>query len=262
MSGGWTIRRMRQSEYALLPELLLKAIYLPEGTPPPPFEAVFSPELLPYTVGFGAGAYDRALCAVVRGTVIGAVWVRLVRVFGYLDDATPELVLVVEEPFRGRGIGTELLRRMLLLAADEGVQHLSLSVQRANPPGGSTCAWASRRCGATAGRISCAARRRVWSAGRATVCGAGWSRLQGSSAATRSRKDKAPEGRSTETKGNRAGGRKHRPRTGGAKVGAGRQQEAPTAGRRHGAPAPPRQPTKDEAEHSRGECSASFFGRE
>lgn len=73
MSGGWTIRRMRQSEYALLPELLLKAIYLPEGTPPPPFEAVFSPELLPYTVGFGAGAYDRALCAVVRGTVIGAV---------------------------------------------------------------------------------------------------------------------------------------------------------------------------------------------
>lgn len=133
MSGGWTIRRMRQSEYALLPGLLLKAIYLPEGTPPPPFEAVFSPELLPYTVGFGAGAYDRALCAVVRGTVIGAVWVRLVRGFGYLDDATPELALVVEEPFRGRGIGTELLRRMLLLAADEGVQHLSLSVQRANP---------------------------------------------------------------------------------------------------------------------------------
>ncbi len=133
MSGGWTIRRMRQSEYALLPELLFKAIYLPEGTPPPPFETVFTPELLPYTVGFGAGAYDRALCAVVRGAVIGAVWVRLVRGFGYLDDATPELVLVVEEPFRGRGIGTELLRRMLLLAADEGVQRLSLSVQRANP---------------------------------------------------------------------------------------------------------------------------------
>lgn len=42
-------------------------------------------------------------------------------------------MLVVEKPFRGRGIGTELLRRMLLLAADEGVQHLSLSVQRANP---------------------------------------------------------------------------------------------------------------------------------
>lgn len=133
MSVGWTIRRMRQSEYAMLPGLLLKAIYLPEGTPPPSFQVVFTPELLPYTVGFGAGAYDRALCAVVRGEVIGAVWVRLVKGFGYLDDATPELVLVVEEPFRGRGIGTELLRRMLLQAADEGMERLSLSVQRANP---------------------------------------------------------------------------------------------------------------------------------
>lgn len=120
MSGGWTIRRMRQSEYAMLPGLLLKAIYLPEGTPPPSFQVVFTPELLPYTVGFGAGAYDRALCAVVRGEVIGAVWMRLVKGFGYLDDATPELVLVVEESFRGRGIGTELLRRILLQAADGG----------------------------------------------------------------------------------------------------------------------------------------------
>lgn len=117
----------------MLPGLLLKAIYLPEGTPPPSFQVVFTPELLPYTVGFGAGAYDRALCAVVRGEVIGAVWVRLVKGFGYLDDATPELVLVVEEPFRGRGIGAELLRRMLLQAADEGMERLSLSVQRANP---------------------------------------------------------------------------------------------------------------------------------
>ena len=49
-----------------------------------------------------------------------------------MDDETPSLALSLYKEYRGQGIGTELLRRLLELLRSEGYQRMSLSVQKAN----------------------------------------------------------------------------------------------------------------------------------
>ena len=70
------------------------------------------------------------------GELVGAVWLRLLagdeRGYGYVDDETPELGMAVQPAYRGRGIGSALLKRMLESA--EGVyRKVCLSVSADNP---------------------------------------------------------------------------------------------------------------------------------
>jgi GNAT superfamily N-acetyltransferase len=67
---------------------------------------------------------------------IGAAWLRLWlnddRGFGYIDDAIPELAIAVLPEYRGQGIGTELLMKVLA-AAQSTYPGISLSVRANNP---------------------------------------------------------------------------------------------------------------------------------
>jgi ribosomal protein S18 acetylase RimI-like enzyme len=71
-----------------------------------------------------------------RGQAVGAVWLRLLKGaekgFGYVDEQTPELGMAVLSEYRGQGIGTSLLARLIESAADVYAQ-LSLSVSAGNP---------------------------------------------------------------------------------------------------------------------------------
>ena len=60
------------------------------------------------------------------------MWVRRMHGFGHVDDATPELAVALYPEYRGRGIGTLLLRAMLERLRQEGCARVSLSVQREN----------------------------------------------------------------------------------------------------------------------------------
>lgn len=66
----------------------------------------------------------------------GAAWLRLLTGdnagYGYVDDKTPELSIAVVPEFRGTGLGTALLRRLLDDAAGE-YDAVCLSVRRSNP---------------------------------------------------------------------------------------------------------------------------------
>lgn len=126
-------RELRPDERPLLREFLLRAIYLPEGTPPPPPEIVESPELKIYFEDFGLHDADHALVAAAGEEVIGCVWCRRMRDFGYVDPQTPSLALSLREEYRGRGIGTRLLENMFELLRGKGYAQVSLSVQKANP---------------------------------------------------------------------------------------------------------------------------------
>lgn len=70
------------------------------------------------------------------GEPIGAAWLRLLtgdeRGYGYVDDETPELGMAVMPVYRGRGVGSELLGR-LLKSAGEAYRAVSLSVSADNP---------------------------------------------------------------------------------------------------------------------------------
>lgn len=128
----YMIREMKQEEYPLLDVFLYEAIYIPEGAKPPPRSVINCPELQEYIAAFGTRTHDRALAAEVQGEVVGAVWVRIMNDYGHIDKDTPSLAISVLPNFRGRGIGTALLRQLLSAERLAGCKNLSLSVQKSN----------------------------------------------------------------------------------------------------------------------------------
>lgn len=129
---NYTIRELRGTEYPLLKEFLYEAIFVPEGMGPPPRSILDGPELQVYISGFGAQPDDRALCAEVNGTVVGAVWVRIMDDYGHIDGETPSFAISLYKEYRGLGIGTELMERMLAILEGRGYRRTSLAVQKAN----------------------------------------------------------------------------------------------------------------------------------
>lgn len=131
--AGVTIRPLRTGEQWLLTEFLYEAVWRPDGAPPVSRTALQEPALRRYVEEFGRAADDRCLAAVCDGRVAGAVWVRRMHGFGHVDDATPELAIALYPEYRGRGIGTLLLRAMLELLRQEGV-HAGLALRAVRKP--------------------------------------------------------------------------------------------------------------------------------
>ena len=127
------IRRIRPEEYDLLREFLYQAIYLPEGTQPPPRSVIDLPELQVYLAGFGTRPGDHCLVAETEGNVVGAAWSRIMEDYGHIDRDTPSLAISLLPDYRGRGIGTRLLSGLLRLLQENGYLRASLSVQKDNP---------------------------------------------------------------------------------------------------------------------------------
>ena len=130
--NGVMIRKMCAEEYSLLKDFLYEAIFIPEGVQPPSRDIVERPELRIYYDGFGTGQADHCLAAEVDGRVVGAVWTRIMRDYGYVDDETPSFAISLFREYRGQGIGTRLMRGMLSLLKEQGYRQASLAVQKAN----------------------------------------------------------------------------------------------------------------------------------
>ena len=126
------IRRLRPDETELLRDFLYEAIFIPEGVEPPSREIIERPELKIYYEDFGTGSADYCLVAEEDGRVTGAVWTRIMNDYGHVDDGTPSFAISLYREYRGRGIGTQLMRQMLDLLREEGYRQASLAVQKAN----------------------------------------------------------------------------------------------------------------------------------
>ena len=126
------IRELRSDENDLLKDFLYEAIFIPEGTDPPERSIIERPELKLYYEDFGSGEADYCLVAEADGKVIGAVWTRIMNDYGHVDDETPSFAISLYKEYRGLGIGTELMRRMLQLLKEKGYKRASLAVQKAN----------------------------------------------------------------------------------------------------------------------------------
>lgn len=126
------IRKLRDDETGLLKDFLYEAIFIPEGVEPPDRSIIDRPELAIYYEDFGSGRADNCLVAEVDGKVVGAVWTRLMRDYGHVDDDTPSFAISLYKDHRGRGIGTAMMRRMLEHLKEQGWRRASLAVQKAN----------------------------------------------------------------------------------------------------------------------------------
>ena len=120
----------------VLRQMLYVAVFVPPGATPPPRSIVMQSQLSRYVSDWGRPGDDGVIAVAAEGEAIGAAWLRLWseedRGYGFVDPHTPELSVAVGEEFRGRGIGTQLLQR-LLERADHTHERVSLSVSTENP---------------------------------------------------------------------------------------------------------------------------------
>ena len=126
------LREIKETEYSLLKDFLYEAIFIPEGVEPPAREIVEQPELKTYFENFGTETADHCIVADDNGRVVGAVWTRIMNDYGHVDDDTPSFAISLYKEYRGKGIGTELMKRMLDLLKEKGYKKASLAVQKAN----------------------------------------------------------------------------------------------------------------------------------
>ena len=94
------------------------------------------PELARYVEGWGRPSDLGVVATDGDGEPVGAAWVRMLvgedAAYGYVDDTTPELAIAVDPQRTGDGIGSQLLKRLLLDAA-RMFPAVSLSVRADNP---------------------------------------------------------------------------------------------------------------------------------
>lgn len=128
----YIIREMRKEEYCLLDDFLYEAIYVPDGIEPPPKSVISCPELQVYIVEFGKQKHDRALVAEVQGNIVGVIWARIMNDYGHIDNDTPSLAMSVYQKYRGLGIGTSLLKQLIVVERLAGYSKISLSAQKEN----------------------------------------------------------------------------------------------------------------------------------
>lgn len=80
---------------------------------------------------------DTAVIAVLDSIPVGAAWYRFYRtanaIRGFIDEATPVLVLAVTAEHRRCGVGTRLVTGLIERASEQGTHRLSLMVSNDNP---------------------------------------------------------------------------------------------------------------------------------
>lgn len=129
---NYIIREILEEEFGLLENFLYEAIFVPNGVPAPPKSMIEQPELQVYIKDFGKKKDDIGFVAEVDKKVVGAVWVRIMNDYGHIDNETPSFAISLYKEYRGAGIGTALMNKMLCILKQRGYRQSSLAVQKAN----------------------------------------------------------------------------------------------------------------------------------
>lgn len=129
---NYSIRKIKDDEYGLLDDFLYEAIFIPEGVQEPPRTIINLPELQVYIRDFGKKDDDICFVAEIDEKVVGAVWVRVMNDYGHIEDGVPSFAISLYKEYRGCGIGTALMKKMLQELQQRGYEKASLAVQKAN----------------------------------------------------------------------------------------------------------------------------------
>lgn len=125
------IREIKLTEYSFLKEMLYQAIFVADEKVVLPREIIEQPDLKKYFQDFGQNG-DFCLVAEKQEKLIGAIWIRFIKAYGFVDNETPELSMAVLKKHRGNGIGEKLLTAMIYRLKDKHLKRVSLSVDRDN----------------------------------------------------------------------------------------------------------------------------------
>lgn len=129
---NYNIRFINKNEYKILDDFLYEAIFIPEGAELPPREIINQPELQVYIDAFGKMEDDICFVAEVENKIVGAVWIRVMDDYGHIEEGVPSFAISLYKEYRGNGIGTALMKKMLIELKERGYSKASLAVQKAN----------------------------------------------------------------------------------------------------------------------------------
>ncbi|MBM0225243.1 MULTISPECIES: GNAT family N-acetyltransferase [Micromonospora] len=132
----FSIRTATSADSGFLVDMLMEAMnWLPERNWSRK-EILTNPELAHYVTGWMQPGDFGVIAVDLADRPVGAAWCRYLTAadpgYGYVSDDVPELTIGVVESWRNRGVGRALLRAVLYVAHDWGLQAVSLSVERAN----------------------------------------------------------------------------------------------------------------------------------
>ncbi|MGH3632050.1 MAG: GNAT family N-acetyltransferase [Sciscionella sp.] len=130
-----TLRLAAPDDAAFLAEMLVEAAFWrPGGRRGTVADVLSQPELAHYVAGWPMPG-DLGVIA-EDDHPVGAAWLRFLPEtdpgYGFVDAAIPEVATGIDSAWRGRGVGTRLLRALIGNARERGLNGLSLSVESDN----------------------------------------------------------------------------------------------------------------------------------
>jgi len=135
---NYRIREGTAEDLAFLKEMLYEAVFWsPTQERITKEELLRIPEISKLLRDWSKRIGDFSLIATdEKGMPIGAVWYRFFTEedpsFGFVDSSIPELGISMSKKHRGKGIGKELMIRILDYARSTGIDKISLSVDPNN----------------------------------------------------------------------------------------------------------------------------------
>lgn len=126
-----TYRHLEKEDIAFLRMSLYEALFVPDGDEPYDKSIIETPDISKYADKWGRIG-DFGLLVFDDKEYVGAAWGRLYsdsnRSYGFVDSKTPEISVAIRPNYRERGIGTDLMARLIKLAEENGYTSISLSV--------------------------------------------------------------------------------------------------------------------------------------
>ncbi|MCB0633557.1 MAG: GrpB family protein [Saprospiraceae bacterium] len=130
------IRYLSVEDRDFFEEMFYTSLFVPPNEPPFSKSIIFKPGLLKYHQDWGRPS-DLGLLLYAPEELIGAAWSRFFRReekgYGFIDEDIPEIGIALRPKYRGNGLGTTLLKKLLEELRLRGVRAVSLSVDERNP---------------------------------------------------------------------------------------------------------------------------------
>ncbi len=128
--------KSKKLDQLTLQQFLYLALYVREGEKAFPKEILHQDDFKIYYHNFGHKAHDMAFIASDNNDIVGLAWARCFeesdQAHGFVDRDIPELTISVLPQYRGKGIGTSLLKNLIEHYRLEAYKGISLSVDNQN----------------------------------------------------------------------------------------------------------------------------------
>lgn len=128
----YTIRPVTLHDIPFLWDMLYESLFVPEGGEPFSRDILQDPYISKYVEGWGREGDFGFIAVTPEGEPIGSITARFFseenQGFGYAGNDTPELGMAILPQYRGRGIGTSLIKHLFEEAKTRNISKLSLSV--------------------------------------------------------------------------------------------------------------------------------------